>query len=210
MKKRLVLISLSIITFMSPFVPGVRAASITVNQTLNPGEILTIDFQTNASIITASGLAYDTLVFFVATGLNSTDVIGTNLFDGATLLASNPGQFQNVFGGEIFTWVKSLPSIFGAGNPTQIDFTHILDGTIQGELDVFLVTSTPVNIGLVQLFLGKAIDPGSFEIFGGGDEVTITSSSIAPAPVPEPATMFLFGSGLIGLIGYGRKKFLKR
>jgi hypothetical protein len=30
-----------------------------------------------------------------------------------------------------------------------------------------------------------------------------------PAPVPEPTTIILLGTGLIGLAGWGRKKFKK-
>ena len=47
---------------------------------------------------------------------------------------------------------------------------------------------------------GPGIQPNGLGILFDGSSVT---------PVPEPSTMLLLGSGLIGLAGYGRKKFFR-
>ena len=56
------------------------------------------------------------------------------------------------------------------------------------------------NIG----FTTHDTGPGTFFV----DDLTMNLSASA-APVPEPSTMVLLGSGLVGLWGYGRKRFRK-
>jgi PEP-CTERM motif len=67
------------------------------------------------------------------------------------------------------------------------------------------VTSTTSNL----VSKPSADTNGTSPIGGDGNTVPIGGDGGNPSPVPEPATIFLLGSGLVGLAAFGRKRFKK-
>ncbi len=107
-----------------------------------------------------------------------------------------------------FTVTETSPMTFiSTGENRSLDF-YWIDGTYMS----FIGNTN--SSGNTSYNFSRELDPGTYTVITFADALNGSSSlfnlslsiGTAPASVPEPSTLFLLGSGLVGLVGYRRSR----
>lgn len=166
----------------------------------NPGDAFsftfTVDPTTLQGVTATSPLSINTPDNVAITYNDTTAGITDNVTGTITLESSSQGGLLDIdfmLGSDPFTLLLSSPT-----NQQLYSITTV-DGVSTATIDIGNFQIEDDGGNCISSFLGQ--DDTSCTSVGSG---TVTTASVAPTP--EPSTILLFGTGILGLLAFGRRK----
>jgi|LGVF01.1.fsa_nt_gb hypothetical protein len=134
---------------------------------------------------------------------------GTDVNDNIALIpgTTTPVSINNVNGGNPYGTAASNPEYFN--NNDLNDGGPFYDIEYDGFTDVFMAQVLGIGAGTHTITLAIA-DSGDHILDSTVFIQAGTFSGTPTAPVPEPSTILLVGTGLLGIIGFSRKRLNKK
>jgi hypothetical protein len=182
-----------------------HAEPITITETITGGGILGSSFTNQPITITGTGNTSN-VVFSSATDLYTLDLSSVTVQEGSGPVDTFTGNI------EAFVSQDGFIAGFEQLTPTNLNILSVegsfVDGSFSDPFAGYTLDSSITETGVSQVPYGTNFGTtgGSFNLETYGDTATF-SATVSPAPIPEPSSLALFATGLLGVGETVRRKY---